>query len=197
MRLLLSLVMLMAMLWSAALVWFVHSMPTQVLPASEKAEALVVLTGGSGRVEHGLLMLAEGAAPVLFISGVGEHVQEKDILAEHADAATRKKIAALHADIVLDRIARSTVANADQSAAFIEQRDIHRIRLITASYHMRRSVHEFHTAIPQLDILPDPVFPEGFRRDIWWTHENTRRLVFSEFYKYIAVVLRDLVRGLV
>jgi hypothetical protein len=59
---------------------------------------------------------------------------------------------------------------------------------------MKRSLREFRTANPDLKIYADPVFPEGFKRNEWWEHENTRRLVFSEFYKYWAVLLRDTVR---
>ncbi len=186
--------MMAAILWSAALVWFLHSMPTERLSAEPKAEALVVLTGGTGRVEHGFAMLAEGAAPLLLISGVGERVTEAEMLAEHATPAIRSRITKISAEIVLDHVARSTVSNADQSVAFLAKRDIRTIRLITANYHMKRSLHEFRAANPELDIIPDPVYPEGFERDTWWVHENTRRLVFSEFYKYFAVLLRDALR---
>ncbi len=186
--------MMTTIAWSVALVWFLHSMPTEQLPATRKAEALVVLTGGTGRVEHGFAMLAEGAAPLLFISGVGERVSEAQMLAEHASLPIRKRITEIAPEIVLDHVARSTVSNADQSVAFLAKRNIHRIRLITANYHMKRSLHEFRAANPDLEIIPDPVYPEGFERDTWWMHENTRRLVFSEFYKYFAVLLRDTLR---
>lgn len=194
MRLLLSLIVSFAMLWASAVLWFVITMPTEPLPSTTKTEAIVVLTGGKGRVEHGLTMLAEGAAPVLFISGVGEHVTEATILDAHATQETREKIYETNGEIVLDHIARSTVSNADQTAVFIRERGIKTIRLVTASYHMRRSMYEFRGANPGLKIVADPVFPEGFRRDVWWEHENTRRLIFSEFNKYIAILLRDLVR---
>lgn len=186
--------MLAAITWSAALVWFVNTMPRDVVPASQTSGALVVLTGGKDRVEHGLALLAQGAAPVLFISGVGEHVTEEQILLEHASADLRENIYAGNREIILDHVARSTVSNADQAAEFIRVRGIKSIRLITANYHMKRSLREFHSAIPNLVIIADPVSPEGFRRDEWWAHDNTRRLVFSEFYKYLAVLLRDAMR---
>jgi uncharacterized SAM-binding protein YcdF (DUF218 family) len=191
MRFLLSLLMFGILLWASLLAWFVMTMPRDAVPVDHKAEALVVLTGGSGRVEHGLSMLAAGAAPVLFISGVGEQVTEEEILTAHADAATRERIYESGGEVVLDHIARSTVSNADQTAEFLRARNIKTIRLITADYHMRRSLREFRGAMPNLEVVPDPVFPEGFRRNEWWQHENTRRLVFSEFYKYLAVLVRD------
>lgn len=191
MRFLLSCLMFFAMLWSAALLWFVQSMPNESAPASMKTEAIVVLTGGQGRVEHGLEMLAQGAAPLLYITGVGEHVTTEQMLDEHATPRARAVIYHADVDIVLDHVARSTVSNADQSAVFLRTRGIKNIRLITANYHMKRSIHEFKTAIPEITILADAVFPEDFRREVWWQHPNSRRLVFSEFYKYGAVIVRD------
>lgn len=186
--------MLAAIAWSAALVWFLQAMPTESLPENHETEAIVVLTGGNGRVERGLAVLAEQSAPVLLISGVGERVSQTQMLNEHTDAETREKISATGGEVVLDHVARSTVSNADQSAAFIRKRNIKSIRLITANYHMLRSMREFRLANPEVEIIADPVFPPGFRRNEWWAHENTRRLVFSEFNKYFAVRLRDLLR---
>ena len=189
-----SLLLVLAVTWSCAVLWFVYSMPTESVAPTVQTEALVVLTGGQGRVEHGIQMLAQGAAPVLLISGVGEHVTVSQMLAEHAPVAVRRAIAASGAEIVLDHVSRTTVSNAGQSTAFLRDRDIHTIRLVTANYHMKRALREFHDASPEIAIIPDPVFPDEFRRDGWWQHDNTRRLVFSEFYKYLAVLLRDALR---
>jgi uncharacterized SAM-binding protein YcdF (DUF218 family) len=194
MRFILSVLMLSAILWSAALAWFVHTMPAQNDVADTKVGALVVLTGGEDRVEYGLTMLADGMAPVLFISGVGAKATEEEMLSSHATANVRERIYEAGAEIILDHEAKSTVSNADQAANFIRKRGITTIRLITANYHMKRSMREFRNAIPEITILADPVFPSGFRRDEWWQHENTRRLVFSEFHKYFAVLLRDWIR---
>lgn len=194
MRALLLFVFYGSLAWALALGWFIARIPTEPLPETAKADAIIVLTGGSGRVEHGLSMLASGAAPVLFISGVGERTTEAKILDTSASQATRERIYERGAEIVLDRYSRSTVSNAGQSAEFIAKRGIASIRLVTADYHMKRALHEFRQANKELTILPDPVFPDGFRRDAWWKHDNTRRLLFSEFYKYIAIVVRDAIR---
>lgn len=194
MRALLTLLSVAAIGWALALDWFVAAMPDAPLPISQKAQAIVVLTGGAERVEHGLNMLAQEAAPVLFVSGVGEHVTIRQLLLEHASPTTRTAIENAGAKIVLDRVSRSTISNAGQTAAFLRARNINSIRLVTANYHMQRSIREFKTAMPGLTIWPDPVFPEGFRRNEWWKHANTRRLVFSEFYKYFAVLARNAAR---
>lgn len=186
--------MYIAAVWFVALLAFIYSIPTKPLAADRKADMLVVLTGGGDRVEHGFDMLAKGSAPVLLISGAGKNVTEERMISEHATQAVRERIYERGGEIILDNMARSTVSNAGQSAAIIKKRKVKSIRLITANYHMNRAVHEFQAALPDIEIIPDPVFPSEFRRNEWLSHGNTRRLVFNEFYKYLAVLMRDLVR---
>lgn len=169
-------------------------MPRAPLSGSHKAEALVVLTGGSARVERGLAALAAGEAPLLLISGVGEQATVTEILNAHATPAIHDAIDARGGEIILDHFARSTISNAQESAKFIHQRGIRSIRLVTANYHMKRSLHEFRAACPDIEIIADPVFPEGFNQQRWWQDHNTRRLLFSEFYKYGAALIRDMIR---
>lgn len=178
--------------WAVALAVFVHSLPGAPVPADVKTDAIIVLTGGSDRVERGFDMLAQGAAPVLLISGVGENVTLQEMLNEHASAATRNAISKQGAQIVLDYVARSTESNAREAAQFVRERNYHSIRLITAHYHMPRSLTEMQAALPEVKIVSDPVFPAGFQREQWWNHENSRKLVISEFHKSIAVLLRPL-----
>ena len=188
MRALFSILMAMALLWCGGLAWFIQNLPDTSVPPSVHTDAIIVLTGGTERVEHGLEMLGEGAAPVLFISGVGSHVTLPQMVAAHASLSVQQKIAARHAQIVLDYVANSTQTNAGQAAEFVAQQHLHSLRLVTASYHMPRSVLEFRAAIPGAAIVADPVFPEGFHRHAWWQHEATRRLVLSEYHKYFAAL---------
>lgn len=186
---LLTVVMGGAILWSAALVWFIQTLPSSGTPYTVTTDAIVALTGGNGRVEHGLEALAEGAAPVLLVSGVGRHVTLPQLLLAHAKPETRARIRARDGEIVLDYIASSTNSNASETAAFVTERKVTSIRLVTAGYHMRRSLLEFRAAMPNVVLVPDPVFPTEFRRDEWWRHANTRRLMFSEFHKYFGALL--------
>lgn len=194
MRFFLRSLLLLVLAWVLALAWFVLSMPREGLPGDTKTDAIIVLTGGSVRVERGLELLAEGAAPVLFISGVGEHATEAELIDVHASDAVREKIYESGGEIVLDHASRSTLRNANESATFIASRQLKSVRLVTADYHMKRALYELRVANPGVDILPDPVFPEGFKRSHWWRDDTTRHLLFSEFYKYWAVRLRDAVR---
>lgn len=192
MRAFLSLVVLGLALLLATFGWFLVHVPTSRLPASVHTEAIVVLTGGNGRVEQAFSLLAEQAAPILFVSGVGNGVTQSQLIAAHTTAQTRARIADLDAEIVLDYQADSTRTNAEEASAFVASRGMHSIRLVTANYHMPRSLLEFQAAMPQVEVLPDPAFPQPFSTPrSWWRDPVARRLMFSEFQKYCAVLLRE------
>ena len=192
MRFLFSLTLFLLIGWSAGLLSFVYTMPAALTPPTEKADAIVVLTGGNGRVEHGFEMLAEGAAPILFISGVGGKGTLSEMLAAHASPATREAIQAKGGAIVLGHAASTTRTNAAEVAEFAKGRNLQSIRLVTAHYHMPRSLLEFRYALPEIGFIADPVFPKGFQRSEWWHHQNTRHLLLSEYHKFIVARFRPL-----
>lgn len=190
MRMVALILFLLLFSWTLALALFVHAMPQVSTSAQIKTDAIIVLTGGNARVERGFTLLADGSAPVLFISGVGKHVTLQEMLAAHATPAIAADINRRGASIVLDHVALTTQTNAREASQFVRERGFHSIRLITAHYHMPRSMAEMQAALPDVVIVPDAVFPTGFRRDQWWRHENSRVLILSEFHKYVAVKLR-------
>lgn len=172
---------------------FIRNLPDAPTPATVTTDAIIVLTGGNGRVERGLALLAEGAAPTVFISGVGSNVTLNELLRAHADAPSRAAIAARKGSVMLGRNALTTRTNAEEVALFARSRSLYTLRLVTAHYHMPRSLLEFGYALPEATLVADPVFPDGFKRSQWWKHHNTRRLMLVEYHKYIAALLRMLV----
>ena len=187
-RFLLTMITVLLFIIVGAFVWFVQTIPSAPNTAIAQTDAIIVLTGGNGRVERGLIALADGDAPVLFVSGVGEHVTRRQLLVAHASPKTRARITEEDSEIVLDYVASTTRSNADQAAEFVRERNLQSIRLITAAYHMPRSLLEFHLQMPDVEIIPDPVFPETFHRHNWWQDKSTRSLVISEFWKYFAAL---------
>lgn len=176
--------------WCMGLAVFAHALPKEPTPAATHTDAMVVLTGGSARVERGFSLLAEGAAPVLLISGVGKDVTLQEMLYAHASAPVRETIVSSGADVVLDKVADTTETNAREAAEFVRSRNYTSIRLITADYHMPRALVEFRAALPGVTVVPDAVFPATLKREDWWRYKNTRDLIFSEYHKTIAVYLR-------
>ena len=169
------------LVWSAGLYVFATLIPDSRVPPDEKTDAIVVLTGGAGRIGEGLSLLAAGNARKLFVSGVyrGVDVQALLKLAQRAPGD-------LECCISLGYAADSTRGNAAETAEWIAREGFRSIRLVTASYHMPRSLLEFRHALPgDVRIVPHPVFPAGFYPDNWWRWRGSARLAISEYHKYI------------
>ena len=81
--------------------------------------------------------------------------------------------------------ADDTAGNAAETAGWVNERGFQSIRLVTASYHMPRSLIEFRHAMPAIRIIPHPVYPPRFKRSRWWLWPGTAALLASEFNKYM------------
>lgn len=169
------------LVWSAGLYLFAAQIPEPGTLSAEKTDAIVVLTGGAGRVSEGLSLLAAGNAGKLFVSGVyrGVDVQALLKLAQRAPGD-------LECCIALGYVADSTRGNAAETVEWMKQEGFTSIRLVTASYHMPRSLLEFRRALPPgTKIVSHPVFPAGFYAEDWWRWRGSARLAISEYHKYI------------
>lgn len=175
-------VLFFALVWFAGLVWFVCTFPKEPTKLNLQTDAIVVLTGGAGRLEKGFTLLLDGKAPRLFVSGVEVGVELPELLKQ-------KEIAPLADKIPLDKVelghnARSTFQNAEETSAWVKQNNIKSIRLVTGNYHMPRSMLEMQQAMPDITILPEPVFPAEFSGN-WLTTESALFLVLSEYHKFL------------
>jgi uncharacterized SAM-binding protein YcdF (DUF218 family) len=66
------------------------------------------------------------------------------------------------------------------------------LRLVTASYHMRRALLEFRRILPDTAIVAHPVFPDAFKREQWWRWPGTAHLLAVEYSKYLGALARPL-----
>ncbi len=175
----------LALVWLGGLIWFAERV-VRLAPQPGTTDAIVVLTGGSERVAEGVALLAAGSARLLFVSGVPEGVTGEAVLNGAGAGA-----AALLPRIVLGHAARDTAGNAAETAAWVQREAIASLRLVTANYHMPRSLIEFRRAMPGVAILPHPVFPDRFKDREWWRWPGTFMLMVREYDKYLLAVLRD------
>ncbi len=171
---------LVALAWAGGLLWFGATIPTTVEDKATHTDAIVVLTGGSERIETGLTLLDEGLAEHLFVSGVGEQVKTGDLLPR-----TRVLRPELRDSITVGTAANNTPGNAIETAVWARASNVHSIRLVTAAYHMRRSLLEFHAAMPGVAIVPHAVFPATVKSD-WWRYPGTASLIAREYTKFLA-----------
>jgi len=171
--------------WLAGLAWFMRAIPTTAADADGTTDAIVVLTGGSLRVESGLALLAAGKARKLFISGVYHGVEVGDLLRVSRQAPDRVACC-----IALGHAADSTFGNARETAQWMRAEAFHSLRLVTANYHMPRSLLEFARAMPGIEIVPFPVFPDISRGPDWWMRPAGFALAVAEYDKYLVALAR-------
>ena len=142
-----------------------------------KTDAIVVLTGGRGRVEEGIRLYRDHRARWLYLVGVDPSVRKGDLFTERA--GTRDG-----AEIVLEKSSRNTLENALYTRDLIARHKINSLLLITSRYHMKRAVLIFRSTLPKdIAVYPYPVDSKNLKQ-AWWSHGGSFRLLFSEFYKY-------------
>nr|WP_321983695.1 ElyC/SanA/YdcF family protein [uncultured Lichenicoccus sp.] len=166
--------------WSGGFVWFAHD-ALQPPPPAGQADGIVALTGGSGRIEVALSLLAAGHAGKLLISGVQPGLD----LARLAYASGLHVPAGLpHDAISLGHTATTTTGNAAEAAAWARGNRLHSLIVVTAGYHMRRALIEIGAAVPGVRLAAYPVRPPALLRPV---SPGTLRLLLVEYLKWLAV----------
>ena len=87
--------------------------------------------------------------------------------------------------VVLGHEAESTEGNAEETQGWIAAEHYNSLRLVTANYHMPRSLLLFHAFLPDVTIIPHPVSPESVVLADWWHHAGTASLLVTEYNKYL------------
>ena len=112
-------------------------------PASAAAtDAAVVLTGGSGRIEHGADVVHDGKAKRLLIAGADPSVTKAD-LAHRLKGES--KILQCCVDLGSESV--DTRSNAEEASRWLTQHKFQSLRLITSDWHMRRARYEFERVL--------------------------------------------------
>ena len=169
--------------WVAGFFWFIEQIPRRIEAPDSVTDAIVVLTGGAGRLGAGLELLALGRGAKLFVSGVYRGVDVAEIL-----RAARQSPEELECCVELGHDAVDTRSNANETGQWMVTEGFTSLRLVTASYHMPRSLVEFRRAIPAARLIAHPVFPSNVRIDEWWRWPGTTALLIGEYSKYLIAV---------
>jgi uncharacterized SAM-binding protein YcdF (DUF218 family) len=137
--------------WMLGFAWFAMLLPQPL--DGRQTDAIVVLTGGAGRIDRGIALLEDGAAKRMLISGVDRAVRPGELAAQYK-APDRLFTCC----ITLGREAIDTRSNAIETARWLERRDYKTVRLITTDWHMRRAALELRQALPgRVSIVYDAV----------------------------------------
>ncbi|WP_343560985.1 YdcF family protein [Kiloniella sp. b19] len=171
--------------WGLGFLSYADDLPAVIDDADSSSDAIVVLTGGTSRISTGLDLLSEGKADKLFISGVYKGVEVRELL--ESDQHTPER---LECCIVLGYQADDTRGNAAETRQWARDNSITSIRLVTAAYHMPRSLLEFRHSMPDVTLIPHPVFPPHVKQQDWWLWPGSSWLILSEYNKYLLAQIR-------
>ena len=96
-------------------------------------------------------------------------------------------------DIILDKISQNTVENILQAMVLLQRHfwlnRVRKVLLVTASYHMRRSLHIARYLFPEhIEIIPCPVSDDNTGRENWKDTDLGRERATNEVKKIITYV---------
>jgi len=172
-------------------VGFAVNVATTTPPADPHAQGIVVLTGGSARIEGALRLLAEGRADRLLISGVNEAVS----LGALAGTVDQDLEMALACCVDLGRDARDTVGNAAETRDWAAAKGFNSLIVVTSDYHMPRSMTELAEAMPDAKLIPYPVTNPDLHLGDWWNNAAAFGLLVREYGKYLLTSARVRIAG--
>jgi uncharacterized SAM-binding protein YcdF (DUF218 family) len=156
----------MLIVWALGFAWFAIDLPQPA--GNENTDGIVVLTGGPGRIQRGLNILAAGHARRMLVSGVDRRVRLADLeSAYHVPSA-------LLGRVDLGRSAVDTRSNALETRRWIAAHHYKSIRLVTTDWHMRRARFELRQVLSDVTVVRDAVKSEPDLTDL-----------LREYHKYL------------
>ena len=181
--------LLVAALWFGGFLAFTAAIPAGVRDADRPVDGIVVLTGGDLRLSEGFSLLDKGIAEKMLISGVADGVQMPALL-QNLNGAPQPSPETIECCVTLGYDAHSTEGNARESYRWLAGNGFKSVRLVTANYHMRRSLLEFRRVMPDIELIPHPVFPREIQDPWWFVRPGTLYLLGNEYHKYLAATGR-------
>ncbi len=166
------------------------------------ADAIAVLGGGQAdRVVEAAELFAAGYAPIVLLTRAPEAPFIADLQARGLDVSTNLEerldyLDALgvprDATTVLQRLVRSTQAEAELIADWAESRQMGRIIVVTSGFHTARARFVFNRVLRDrpTEIVVRPSSLSGFAPETWWhtRSDRGRGLVELEKYAYYRVM---------
>ncbi|MEK7679429.1 MAG: YdcF family protein, partial [Deltaproteobacteria bacterium] len=142
--------------------------------AALRADAIVVLTGGRGRIEAGLVLLRSGAAPTLVLSGVDMDATLDAIFLNGVTESEKK-------NIILEKASTTTYENALYVREIAEERGFKSMILLTSWYHMKRARYAFNRVLRDEFVIYEETVPQS---DAKGRGFSAKAAILPEFFKY-------------
>lgn len=146
------LIALAALLWALGFALFMLSLGGP-LDAGVRTDAIVVPTGGPGRIDRGIALIRAKSAKRMLITGTDPSVRPIELAVEYKTPPRLFRCC-----IDLGHEAVDTRSNADETAAWVRKHGYKSVRLVTADWHMPRARLELRNALgDEIEIRGDAV----------------------------------------
>ena len=160
----------------------------------QKAEAIVVLGGGTGdREATGARLFAEGYAPLMITTG-GEIVLPglPGVTSAGLSADELESLGVPASAIVKLTDSNTTCDDARLALASLAALpgESKRVIVVTDPFHTRRAQWLFNRAAPELEVITVAANPSWFDPDQWWTTDIGIIVVAQEYVKFAVTLAR-------
>jgi uncharacterized SAM-binding protein YcdF (DUF218 family) len=152
----------------------------------DKAQGIVVLTGGSQRLADGLSLLSQGYGQRLLISGVNQRTGREEIARTSGPPS-----GVLGCCVDLGKGARNTIGNAIEARRWAKANGFDSLLIVTSNYHMPRTIGEFQHVLGGVRLTGYPVVSDSVDVTRIWRDPSMFRVVASEYMKYVLSRLRQ------
>lgn len=160
----------LAILYALGFALFAVTLAKPAAADAPRADAIIAITGGKGRIEQAARLLAQGKGKRLLIAGADPSVRKQDLVRR---VGGKQKLFDCCVDLGSESV--DTRSNAEEAKRWLQRRDYDSLRLVTSDWHMRRALYDFHRQLGD-DYI---VIPDAVRT------EPAFMTLFTEYNKYL------------
>ena len=147
---------LLLLLYAIGFVLFAFTLGKPAGASAATTDAAVVLTGGSGRIEHAIEVVRDRKAKRLLVAGADPSVTKRDLARR---LGGRGKLLRCCVDLGSESV--DTRSNAEEASRWLAKHRFRSVRLITSDWPMRRARYEFARVLQdRYTLVPDAVRTE-------------------------------------
>lgn len=188
--------LVLAFIWFCGLLAFADRVQGQTpVRAPRTADGIVVLTGAGSnqRLAAAMGLLEDGYGRRVLVSGVNRQASREDI--RYVSRAVRRLYDCC---VDLGFTAADTVGNARETADWARAMRYEDLIVVTADYHMPRAMLELNAVLGPAGVKTQTyaVPTRALKARDWWRNPAAARLMITEYSKYLAILIRELVLGL-
>ncbi|MEW9671316.1 YdcF family protein [Ammoniphilus sp. 3BR4] len=140
----------------------------------KKVDAIIILSGGSERLDKAMMLYQKGYADHLILSnGLETNLEEK----------ARKHLPS--SSIIMEDKARSTLDNAIYTKEIMIHHHFRSAIVVSSDYHMKRVKYLFEKAYEETNVELTYISSKSgfFKPLLWWTSKSSIRVTVNEYLK--------------